>query len=206
MKGTKCYDYKQNENKESKYGNYISVEINTEESNINGNIIRIINSNKEIDIEVEEHCIKIDYDENIKQFSYFYKYNKNGKFKLKCSFKKNIKNVSYMFYNCNYLTNIDLSNFNSQKVTNMSHMFYKCESLKNINFSNFNTQNVTDMSDMFYKCKSLTNIDLSNFNNQNVTNMSCMFYDCNSLTNLNLSNFNTQNVANMSYMFMIVIH
>ena len=42
-------------------------------------------------------------------------------------------------------------------------MFYECNSLTNIDLSNFNTQNVTNMSYMFYECSSLTNIDLSNF-------------------------------------------
>ena len=31
----------------------------------------------------------------------------------------------------------------------MSYMFYKCSSLTNINLSNFNTNNVNNMSDMF---------------------------------------------------------
>ena len=39
--------------------------------------------------------------------------------------------MSGIFYKCNSLTNIDLSNFNTQNVTNMSGMFSKCESLKN---------------------------------------------------------------------------
>ena len=34
-----------------------------------------------------------------------------------------------MFFGCNSLTNIDLSNFNTQNVTNMSDMFYGCNSL-----------------------------------------------------------------------------
>ena len=34
-------------------------------------------------------------------------------------------------------------------------MFYECNSLTNLNLSNFNTQNVTDMSWMFRDCKSL---------------------------------------------------
>ena len=34
-------------------------------------------------------------------------------------------------------------------------MFSECRSLTNINLSNFNTQNVTNMSLMFYGCKSL---------------------------------------------------
>ena len=41
-----------------------------------------------------------------------------------------------MFYGCRSLTNIDLSNFNTQNVINMDFMFYECNSLinKTINF------------------------------------------------------------------------
>ena len=34
-----------------------------------------------------------------------------------------------MFSECRSLTNINLSNFNTQNVTNLSYMFYECESL-----------------------------------------------------------------------------
>ena len=68
----------------------------------------------------------------------------------------------------------------------MSGMFSKCYSLTNIYLSNFNTQNVTNMSYMFSECESLTNIDLSNFNTQNVTNMINMFYGCLSLKKENI--------------------
>ena len=63
----------------------------------------------------------------------------------------------------------------------MGFMFFHCYSLLNLNLSNFNTQKVTNMSDMFNNCSSLTNINLSNFNTQNVTNMLCMFNNCKSL-------------------------
>ena len=65
-------------------------------------------------------------------------------------------------------------------------MLKECSSLTNINLSNFNTNNVTDMSGMFSGCKSLTNINLSNFNTNNVTNMICMFSGCSSLRNENI--------------------
>jgi surface protein len=68
----------------------------------------------------------------------------------------------------------------------MSGMFWYCESLTNIDLSNFNTQNVTNMMGMFYECKSLTNIDLSNFNTQNVTDMGRMFDGCKSLKKENI--------------------
>ena len=63
-------------------------------------------------------------------------------------------------------------------------MFSDCKSLTNLNLSNFNTQNVTNMEYMFYSCISLTNLNLSNFNTQNVINMGGMFNDCYSLTDL----------------------
>ena len=42
-----------------------------------------------------------------------------------------------------------------RSVSNMSYIFDRCSSLTNINLSNFNTNNVTDMSWMFYGCLSL---------------------------------------------------
>jgi len=192
--------------------NYIVSEIEIEYENAD---IRIINSYEEWykindwdefkeeccnEKELKENC-EIKINNEIIPFSYFYKFKNKGKYKIKYSFKNNLKNINYMFYNCESLTNINLSNFNTQTITNMSHMFSNCKSLTNINLSNFNTQNVKDMSDMLSDCKSLTNINLSDFNTQNVTNMSGIFFNCKSLTNINLSNFKTQNVADMSYMF-----
>ena len=154
------------------------------------------NNEKEIkeDIEIKINGKKI-------KFSYFYKFNKEGEYRIEYVFKKNKSKINYMFYNCKSLLNLNLSSSSTQNITDMSYMFYNCNSLTNLNLSNFNTQNVTNMSSMFYNCNSLTDLNLSNFNTQNVTNMSSMFYNCKSLTNLNLSNFNTQNVVNMSSMF-----
>ena len=64
-------------------------------------------------------------------------------------------------------------------------MFYECESLTNLNLSNFNTQNVIDMSYMFCFCESLTNLNI-NFNVQNVTAMNSMFSGCNSIKKDNI--------------------
>ena len=113
----------------------------------------------------------------------------------------NVTNMGYMFYNCRSLTSLNVSNFNTSNVTNMRCMFFDCSSLTSLNLSNFNTVNVTNMSKMFSSCRSLTSLNLSNFNTANVTDMSCMFFDCSSLTSLNVSNFNTANVTDMSSMF-----
>ena len=112
-----------------------------------------------------------------------------------------VTNMRSMFINCENLTTIDLSSFNTSNATDMSSMFYACSNLKTLDVSNFNTINVTNMRSMFYGCSNLTTLDLSNFNTSNVTDMSYMFDYCKKLTTLDLSNFNTSNVTDMRSMF-----
>ena len=71
-------------------------------------------------------------------FSYTYKFGSTGNFQI-IYFFQNVTNMSYMFYKCSNLTNLDLSNFNSQKVNNMYAMFYSCSNLIYLDLSNFNT-------------------------------------------------------------------
>ena len=113
----------------------------------------------------------------------------------------NVTDMSFMFYGCASLTSIDMSNINTANVTKMGAMFANCYNLESINLSNFNTANVIDISALFYGCASLTSLDLSSFNTAKVTNMYNMFNDCASLTSLDLSSFNTAKVTDMGYMF-----
>ena len=113
----------------------------------------------------------------------------------------NRSSMSSMFNNCQTLTSLDLSNFNTSKVTDMSSMFGNCYRLTSLDLSNFNTSKVTKMNSMFRYCQTLTTLDLSNFNTSNVTTMNFMFGNCYRLTSLDLSNFNTSNVTTMNYMF-----
>jgi len=57
-------------------------------------------------------------------------------------------------------------------------MFLSCKALEELNLSNFNTDKVTEMNAMFSGCSSLKEINLSNFNTINVTNMIWMFEGC----------------------------
>ena len=196
--------------------NIIIGVINIKEKNINKKV-RIINSfenvkrerekkNKNDDWKYEnekeiKENIEIKINGKLIEFTYYYKFNKEGKYIIEYSFKNNLTKTCYMFYGCNLLTNLNLSNFKGQNVTNMCSMFLDCNSLLNLNLSKINTENVTDMSNMFYYCVSLKNLDLSSFNTKKVVNMSGMFCHCNSLTNLVLSNFNTENVIDMREMF-----
>ena len=134
-------------------------------------------------------------------FSYYYKFKKGGIHKIIFSFHNKLKSLCNIFFSCESLINVDLSNFNSDNIITMSFMFYYCKSLRNINFSNFNTGKVITMEAMFLGCESLRNLNLSNFNTEKVVNMKGMFDDCNSLEELDLSNFITEKVTDMGELF-----
>ena len=111
-----------------------------------------------------------------------------------------------MFYDCNSLTSLDLSNFNTSKVTLMNSTFKGCSNLTSLDLSNFNTSKVKTMSNLFAGCHKIRSLDLSNFDTSKVTTMANMF-DMNyngtdtALEYLNLSSFDTSHVTNMSSMF-----
>ena len=206
--------------------NIIIGEININKEDVN-KAVRIINSSEGKENEIKEENIDIKINEESIAFSHFYKFEKEGQYKIDYIFKNNLTNLSNMFsgcYNlvylnlsyfnsrnvidmnnmfnsCHSLLVLDLSNLNTSKVTNMTKMFIDCHSLKKINLSSFDTRNVTKMSYMFSGCYSLTDLDLFNFNTTKVTDMSYMFHCCYSLNNINISKFITENVINMQAMF-----
>ena len=118
------------------------------------------------------------------------------------------KNSSKMFDRLNdwrqdimYISNIDLSDFDTSEVTDMSSMFAGMNQISSFNFSSFNTSKVTNMSSMFEDAYGLTSLDISNFDTSNVTDMSSMFKSMWQLTSLNLLNFDTSKVKKMNSMF-----
>ena len=112
-----------------------------------------------------------------------------------------LTNMSFMFYDCTSLIEIDLSSYNTNQVTDMSNMFSLCKSLKEINATSIITSNVINMANMFSGCSSLKEINLLSFDTNRVTNMYGLFYNCSSLKKINLSSFKTNQLKNMSGMF-----
>ena len=51
--------------------------------------------------------------------------------------------MRYMFDGCSSLKELNLNNFNTNKVTNMNFMFSDCKSLEELNITNFSIKNVT---------------------------------------------------------------
>ena len=112
-----------------------------------------------------------------------------------------VTDMSYMFFSCVALPQLDLRSFDTRKVENMFALFYECRSLTSVNVSSFNTSNVTKMGRVFCECEKLPAVDVSNFNTSKVEDMFCMFARCEKLEKLDLSNFDVSNVTSMVGMF-----
>ena len=89
---------------------------------------------------------------------------------------KNVKSMINLFYSCNSLTSVDLSNFNSQSMTNLNYVFQSCSKLIHVNFKNFNTTNVETMNYMFKSYTKITSIDLSSFDTKNLKETQYIFF------------------------------
>ena len=98
-------------------------------------------------IEIQLNGKKID-------FSYYHKFEKEGKYHIVYILKKDIKRINHMFYNCSKLITLDFY-FQFHIVENMREMFYGCKSLIKIKFSNIIFQKNIDMKNMFFGCNSL---------------------------------------------------
>ena len=151
--------------------------------------------------EIEIRKCKIFIEGNLIPFSYVYKFDKAGTYKIKYCFQNNLKSLYGLFCECIYIKTLDFSNFNSNDVISTEYMFYRCESLSELNLTNFNTDNVTNMQYMFFACELLKNLNLSSFNTNNVIDMQYMFSNCSSLTDLDLSNFKTKKNTKLEKMF-----
>ena len=80
--------------------------------------------------------IEIKINGKLIESTYYCKFKKEVKYAIEYSFKNDLKKTCFMFFNCNSLINLYLSNFNTQNVTNMIWMFFNCNSLTKLDLSN----------------------------------------------------------------------
>ena len=122
---------------------------------------------------------------------------KNGDNVITLIIKNKLINLSYMFYECYSLKNIDsLKYLDVKNVKNFSYMFYGCSLLSNIKCLNYwNISNGNNLSCIFSGCSSLLDItSLQNWNVSNNINFSGMFCGCSSLVDIKpLQNWNVLN-------------
>lgn len=112
-----------------------------------------------------------------------------------------VVDMSYMFYNCMSLEELDLGMFNTSNVLNMSHMFHKCSNLTKVIIRSFNAPKVTNLENMFRDCSSLVQLKFGLFSAESVLSTACMFKGCSKLQIADLSPFYPRNVENMREMF-----
>ena len=65
-----------------------------------------------------------------------------------------------MFSGCSSLKEINLSNFNINKVSNMIYMFSGCSSLLELNFPNFKINKIDMINSMFFGCSDEFKMDI----------------------------------------------
>ncbi len=109
-----------------------------------------------------------------------------------------------MFFGCNSLKSIDITNFNTENIVNMGSMLADWILLNWIDLPNLNTKKVKYFTYMFADCSDLTSIDVSKFYTKNAEYLTLMFSGFiwwNKLISLNLSNFKTEKIINMRLMF-----
>ena len=132
-------------------------------------------------------------------------YLKKGENIIKLIIENDLTNLSYMFYSCNSLNNInELKYLNTSKVTNFSNLFWGCSSLTDISaIKNWDVSQGINFSYLFTGCSSLINLlPLKNWNVEKGTNFSFMFCRCLNLIDLNpLRNWNVVEGNDFSYMF-----
>ena len=167
--------------------NMIKIKVEVDKNEIKREI-RFINKLEDIDkndIDIFINGIKADYQNHLET-------NKEGIYCIKLIFKKNIKNCSRMFEDCENIIEIDLSCFDTRNVTDMKMMFSRCIHLKEIDLTNFNTENVISMESMFNECYKLKHLNISSFNTKKVENMYSMFAYT-GLNYLDISSFDFDN-------------
>ena len=189
--------------------NIIIITLNISEEDINKDIYflnnddtdkEVNNSNYHLD-ELNETNALLYINNKEYQFKKYFNPEKEGIYTIKIELNINMKNCYHMFYKCSYITNIDLSHFNSKYVTDMNSMFGLCHNLESINLSNLETKRVSKMELLFQGCCNLTSLDLSSFDTRNVNDLTGMFSCCSKLRDVNLTSFNTNKVKDMSEMF-----
>lgn len=83
---------------------------------------------------------------------------------------KKVTTAHRMFYNCSSLTGITFgTNSTFEECTNMSYMFYTCEKIKDLDLSMFNNSVVTTMAYMFQYCRALETLDISGISTENLS-------------------------------------
>ena len=109
--------------------------------------------------------------------------------------------LSYVFYECSALTQLDLSNWDTRNIQYMISTFSGCNNLTEINCSRWNTSKVANIQSMFAGCSSIQTIPVRDWVVSNLGYADNAFSNCTALTTLDVSKWDTSNLRATSSMF-----
>ena len=109
--------------------------------------------------------------------------------------------MSYLFYECNALTQLDLSNWDTGNIQYMISTFNGCTNLTELNCSTWNTGKVYNLQLAFLNCNSLVTIPVRDWDTRSVMYMDKAFGNCTSLVNLDVSKWDTSKVVELTNTF-----
>ena len=117
-------------------------------------------------------------------------------------YTNNVTNLYTTFYWCINLRELNLSNWNVDKVSNIGYLFAYCCSLKNLEWlSNWNLSKITNLTYTFAHCHNIEKLDLHNWDTSLVTNVSYAFQYCVNLRQLNITGWSITNITTAGYCF-----
>lgn len=111
------------------------------------------------------------------------------------------RNISYLFYGCQQLKYVDVSQWNIGKVIDMQGVFANTTNLSHLDVSRWNTSQVVNMCSVFENATNLAYLDVSQWDVSNVWYADRLFFGANQLFNLDVSHWNTRKIYTMNYMF-----
>lgn len=107
------------------------------------------------------------------------------------------------FYECYYVTTINLDRLDSSSVTAMLNTFNACYRLVDLDVGGLDTSNVTSFRQTFGSCRAIKSIDVSNFDTSNATDFFQMFVYCEELQTILVSTlFDVSNATDTNNMFL----
>lgn len=128
----------------------------------------------------------------------------------------NATTIDSLFDNCVNIKNVPAFTI-TNKCTAMRRIFRNCDLLTTLDLSNWDTSNTTYMFEAFYGCNNLEYIKgLENFDTSKATSLGYMFYNCNKLiftdvngtyndgtpvTECQIKDWNTSSVTSMEFCF-----
>ena len=112
-----------------------------------------------------------------------------------------VTNPTYMFSDCQSLTNLNTLNWSMKSANDLQYMFYDCFKLGNVDVSKWDVSNATNLEWLFNKCYKMTGINVSKWNVSKVTSMQGTFANMTSLQSVDVSGWDVSNVIDLSYMF-----